>query len=84
METHFLPSTSAKKTKSVKTGEKGWFGIEKTKTVEDGFLVDDIFAEMVEEYCQAYSKFLSLGEEKYRLMHCNEQTQILRWYTHFR
>jgi len=65
VETTHFPGTYEPKIKKVGTGQKGFLGFEKSKTVQDGHLVDDIFCEMIEEYYRAYSKFLNLlGSKK--------------------
>ena len=64
VETNHIPSTKELKNIKVGTGQKGFFGIEKKTTVQDGYVVDDIFSEMVEEYYRAYSKFLKLLVDK--------------------
>lgn len=64
IETNCLPSTQKPKNTKVGTGQKGFLGIEKKIKVQDGYVVDGIFSEMVEEYYRAYSKFLKLLADK--------------------
>ncbi len=67
ISTEHLPGTQKEKTKRVKTGEIKKIGpikIEKKETVSDGYKVDSIFSEMVDEYYAAYNKFLELLESK--------------------
>ncbi len=65
IETEHLPSTKEIKTKTVRTGEKSWLGIDKTKNVMDGYVIDSIFQEMVSDYLSAYKKFLKLLEDNH-------------------
>lgn len=62
--TDHFPSVDEPKYVKVKTDEKGIFGIEKTEKVQNGYVVDDIFKAMVEEYHQAYSYFCKLLEKQ--------------------
>lgn len=64
VETKHIPSTKQPKNVKVGTGQKGFLGFEKKTTIQDGYLVDDVFSEMVEEYFQAYSKFYDLLANK--------------------
>jgi len=58
--------SSVKEPKYIKvgTGEKGMFGIEKKKKIPSGYLVDDIFNNMIDDYGLAYAHFLELLENK--------------------
>ena len=64
VSTDHFPSTTKIKYRREKTGEKGFLGIEKKKRVESGHKVDDLFNDMVEDYTNAYIKFLKLLEQK--------------------
>lgn len=63
VETIHLPSTNTTKSIKVGTGQKNLLGFEKKKLIQEGYLVDDIFAEMINEYYNAYNKFLNLLEK---------------------
>ena len=65
IETEHLPGTEEMKMETVRSGEKKWLGIDKTKTVMDGYAVDSVFHEMVFDYLNAYKKFLKLLEENH-------------------
>lgn len=58
--TTHMPGTEEKKYKKTGTGEKGFLGIEKKRIVEVGYAVDDLFANMISDYRQAYTHFLNL------------------------
>lgn len=64
VETNRIPSTKEPKNIKVGTGQKGFLGIEKKTTIQDGYVVDDIFSEMLEEYYRAYSIFLRMLMDK--------------------
>ena len=64
VKTDRFPSVKKSKYIKVGTGEKGFLGFEKKKSVESGYEVDGIFTEMIEDYYQAYSRFLQLLKEK--------------------
>lgn len=69
VETNHFPSANEPKNIKVGTGHKGFLGFEKRTTVQDGYLVDDIFIEMVDNYHNAYSKFLNLlGDKKENIL----------------
>jgi len=60
VSTTHLPSVDSPKTVKVGTGQKGFLGIEKKQRVQAGYLVDDVFAKMINDYHVAYSRFLEL------------------------
>jgi hypothetical protein len=61
VETSRLPGVGEILMTKVGTGEKYFFGlIEKTESVEAGYVVDGIFERMIEDYYAAYSRFLEL------------------------
>lgn len=64
--TEHLPDLNAIKKVKVRTGERGFLGIEKKKTVEVGYEVNDVFANMIEDYYSAYARFFGLlnGKEE--------------------
>ena len=62
--TDHFPTVDEPKYVKVKTGEKGIFGIEKKQKIQDGYLVDDLFEDMVKEYHQAYLRFYKLLESQ--------------------
>ena len=64
VETNHFPKTKDPKFIKVRTGEKGFLGFEKKEMVQSGFLVDDIFSDMVDDYYSAYIRFLKLLEDK--------------------
>lgn len=66
ISTSHFPSPDKPSYKCIKTGEKGWFGLDKTITIQDGYEVDDLFDDMIQTYFNAYSKF-------YQLV-CNKQS----------
>jgi len=55
-----LPDVKAPKIIKVNTGEKGIFGRDKKQKIQQGYLVDDIFAEMIRDYHVANMRFLEL------------------------
>lgn len=64
VETSHFPDVSEISYSKVKTGEKGFLGIEKKKKIPSGCQVDPLFSEMVENYYGAYNKFLDLLSSK--------------------
>jgi len=65
VETERLPDVNRIRMVKVGTGEKHFFGLrERTTLVESGYEVDSIFANMIEDYYEAYSRFLALLENK--------------------
>ena len=58
--TSHLPDTDEINYRRVGTGQKGFLGIEKKATIEDGKKVDYIFRDMVSEYYKAYNHFLTI------------------------
>jgi hypothetical protein len=58
--TKHFPDANVPNVIKVGTGEKGFFGIEKKQKVQSGYLVDDIFRNMINDYHNAISRFLSL------------------------
>ena len=64
IETDHFPDVSEISYSKVKTGEKGFLGIEKKKEIPSGCQVDPLFSEMVENYYGAYNKFLDLLSSK--------------------
>lgn len=60
VNTEHLPDVDEIKRIKIGTGEKGLFGFEKKKWAESGFLIDDIFVNMINDYQKAYSRFLEL------------------------
>ncbi len=62
--TEHLPATDEKKYIKIGTGEKGLFGIEKKRKIEDGYKIDGLFLEILKEYRLAYSHFLELIEKE--------------------
>lgn len=64
VETNHFPNAREPKFIKVETGEKGFLGYKKKKKVQSGYLVDDIFIYMVEDYYSAYPHFLKLLEDK--------------------
>ena len=68
ISTEKFPSIDVPKYKKIGTGEKGLLGFEKKQKIQDGYAVDDLFAEMTETYLQTYSKFYQLicNNDKFR------------------
>lgn len=64
VHTDRFPSAMKSKYIKVGTGEKGFLGIEKKKTIESGYEVDEIFTAMIDDYYQAYSNFFQLLKDK--------------------
>lgn len=64
VNTVHLPDIEAVKYIKVGTGEKGFFGNEKKKKVQSGYLVDDIFSQMIEDYYKAYKRFFEMVEKR--------------------
>ena len=62
--TEHLPRPDTPRYQSVKTGEKGFFGIEKKKQIQVGYMVDSLFNDMVVEYYQAFERFLRILEKR--------------------
>ncbi|MFR3729216.1 hypothetical protein [Lacrimispora sp.] len=62
--TNHFPNVKQPKYKKIGTGEKGFLGIEKKKKVPSGYLVDDIFNSMIDDYGLAYTHFLELLKSK--------------------
>ena len=61
VETKFLPDVDKKKISFVNTGEKTMFGlVNKKKPIEDGYLIDSTFKNMIIDYKKAYSRFLNM------------------------
>jgi hypothetical protein len=61
VETSRLPDVDAIRMVKVGTGEKYFFGLrERAELVEDGYAVDSVFREMIEDYRTAYARFLEL------------------------
>lgn len=58
---HF-PDADTPKYTVIGTGEKGFLGIEKKVKAENGYVVDDLFIEILKNYQVAYKHFLSLLE----------------------
>lgn len=56
---HF-PSASDPRYTRVRTGERGFFGLEKKQQVQSGNKVDTLFSEMVQDYLDAYAHFYRL------------------------
>lgn len=56
--TEKFPDCSEIRYKKIGTGEKGFLGIEKKKSVEDGYKSDYIIDGLIEEYYQIYSRIL--------------------------
>ena len=56
---HFHDVSEPEYTK-VKTGEKGLFGLERKQKVPSGNKVDPLFAEMIQNYYDAYFRFYQL------------------------
>ncbi|GEM_PF-1787262 len=64
ISTEKLPTIDEMYYKKVKTGEIGWFGIEKKKKVPAGYMVDGWLSEMTDVYFQVYTKFYQLVCER--------------------
>lgn len=65
VETRRLPHTSKVRRIKVPTGEKTFMGLlEKKKSVDAGYEVDEVFDEMIADYYDAYSRFLELLEAR--------------------
>lgn len=62
--TEHFPTASEPEYTKIGTGEKGLFGIEKKRKVQSGNKIDSLFAEMVQNYNDAYDHFYSLLCEK--------------------
>lgn len=62
--TKHLPNLKETKFKKVGTGEIGFLGFEKKKKVPSGYVVDDIFNNMIDDYTLVYAHFLELLESK--------------------
>lgn len=62
IKTEHFPDTKAWKYKEIKTGQKGFLGIEKKIKVESGYEVDDLFIDILKNYRKAYNHFLELLE----------------------
>lgn len=64
VETYHIPNVKDPQLIKVGTGEKMFLGFEKKKIVQSGYLVDDIFCNMIGEYYLAYTHFLKFLEDK--------------------
>ena len=64
IHTDKLPSPSEIKYKKVGTGEKGFLGLEKKDSIEDGYKSDTVINELVQEYYQVYGRILKIIEDK--------------------
>ena len=66
VSTDRLPDVQAKVTRWVPTGEKSFFGLmDRKKTVETGeFQVDKTFNRMIDDYAEAYGRFLHLLSQR--------------------
>lgn len=63
VETERLPDVEEIRMVKVGTGERHLFGLrEKAKLIESGYEVDRVFENMIEDYYNAYSRFLALLE----------------------
>lgn len=60
VSTQHFPAVDEPKMIKVGTGQKGFLGIEKKQPVQSGYLVDDIFRDMIKDYYAAYSRFLEI------------------------
>lgn len=60
ISTEHFPSVSEPDYIKVKTGEKGVFGLSKKQKVRAGNKIDPLFAEMVQNYYDAYTHFYRL------------------------
>ena len=60
VKTEHFPDVSEPEYTKVKTGEKGLFGLERKQKVPSGNKVDPLFAEMVQNYYDAYFHFYQL------------------------
>ena len=60
VRTNHLPGANEIKKIKIGTGEKGFLGREKKEWVESGFLIDEIFINMMNDYQTSYSRFLEL------------------------
>ncbi|MGH4118646.1 hypothetical protein [Clostridium sp.] len=54
---NLLPDIDVPRYIKVGTGEKVFLGIEKKKKVQSGYLIDDVFSNMIEDYYKAYARF---------------------------
>jgi len=66
VSTDRLPDVQARVTSRVPTGEKMFFGLmDRKKTVETGeFQVDETFNRMIDDYAEAYGRFLHLLSQR--------------------
>ena len=60
IKTEHFPVVSEPQYAKVKTGEKGFLGLEKKQKIQSGNKVDSLFMEMVKNYYDAYSHFYRL------------------------
>lgn len=60
LQTEHFPAVSEPRYVKVKTGEKNFWGIERKETIQSGNKVDPLFADIVENYDNAYSLFYTL------------------------
>lgn len=44
----------------VNTGEKNFLGLNKKKYIDSGYVIDEIFIKMIDDYKKAYTRFLEL------------------------
>ena len=65
VKTERFPDASEPEYTKVKTGETGLFGLERKQKVLSGNKVDPLFAEMVQNYYDAYFHFYQLLCERY-------------------
>ncbi len=64
IRTKHLPDPDEPEYIKVKTGEKGFLGIEKKEKVQTGYKVDALFTEMTDIYFYVYEKFYTLVCER--------------------
>ena len=64
VDTTHLPNVDEPRYIKVGTGNKGLLGLEKKQKVQSGYLVDNIFANMIKDYYKAYVHFLEMLENK--------------------
>ena len=63
VKTEHFPDMDEMKKVKVGTGEKGFLGREKKKWEESGYLTDEIFVSMINDYHKAYKRFFELLSE---------------------
>lgn len=62
--TENLPNLYEKKMKIIKTDEKGLFGIKKRERQFDGYLINNTFKNMIDDYYIAYDRILDLLNDR--------------------